>query len=131
MAGCPAGVPQGTNDLDIPGSELWTYVDYSTISEAILKGQVSNIQSAVDIFASRAASDKCQSKETKCQEMRICFSTKGTTNFNPIVINDKQIDVVSHAKILNVNISSDLKWAHHISEVQVRKLGNAYFVFLN
>ena len=34
-----------------------------------------------------------------------------------IVINDKQIDVVSHAKILGVNISSDLKWNHHISEV--------------
>ena len=36
---------------------------------------------------------------------------------NPVVINDKQIDVVSHAKILGVNISSDLKWNYHISEV--------------
>ena len=40
-----------------------------------------------------------------------------TPSFNPIVINDKQIDVVSHAKILGVNISSNLKWNHHISEV--------------
>ena len=59
------------NDLDIPGFELWKYVDDSTISKAILKGQVSNIQSAVDIFASRAAS--VQLNETKCKEMRICF----------------------------------------------------------
>lgn len=49
--------------------------------------------------------------------MRIWFSTNGTPKFNPIVIDDKQIDVVSHAKILGVNISSDLKWNHHISEV--------------
>ena len=55
----------------------------------------------------------------KCKEMRIkfCFTTNGTPNFNPLVINDKQIDVVSRAKILGVNISIDLKWNHHISEV--------------
>ena len=105
------------NDLDIPGFKLWKYVDDSTISEAILKVQVSNIQSAVDLFASRAASDKFQLNKTKCKEMRICYSTNGTPNFNPIVINDKQIDVVSHAKILGVDISRDLKWNHHISEV--------------
>ena len=114
---CPAGVPQGTNDLDIPGSELWKYVDDSTISEAILKGPVSNSQSAVDIFAWRASSDKFQSNETKCKEVRICFSTNGTLNFNPLVINDKPTDVVSHANNLNGNISSGLKWNHHISEV--------------
>ena len=124
----PAGVPQGTklgpwlfiimiNDLDIPGFELWKYVDDSTISESILNGELSNIQTAVDIFASRAASDKFQLNETKCKEMRICFSTNGTPDLNPIVINDKQIDVVSHAKILGVNLSSDLKWNHHIAEV--------------
>ena len=71
-----------------------------------------NIQSAVDVFASRAASDKFQLNETP--------------NFNPIVINDKQIYVVSHAKNLGVNISSDLKWNHDISEV-VKKPRNAYF----
>ena len=78
----PAGVPQGTklgswlfiimiNELDIPGFELCKNVDDSTISEAILQGQVSNIQSAVDIFASRAASGKFQLNETKCKEKRI------------------------------------------------------------
>ena len=105
------------NDLDIPGFDLWKYVDDTTISETILKGQASNIQTAMDTFASRAASDKFQLNETKCKEMRICFSTKETLELDPIVINDKQLDIVSHAKILGVNVSSDPKWNHHIAEV--------------
>ena len=106
--------------LDIPGFELWKYIDDSTIPETILKGQVNNNQTAVDIFASRAVSDKFQLNEMKCKEMRICFSTKGTLDLKPIAINDKQIDVISHAKILGVNISSDLKRNHHIAEVEAQ-----------
>lgn len=44
-------------------------------------------------------------------------STKETLDLGPILMNDKQIDIVSYAKILGVNVSSDLKWNHHTSEV--------------
>ena len=53
--------------------------------------------------------------EMKCKEMRFSFlGTNGTSDLNPIVINDKPIDVASRAKVLGVNISSDLKRNHHI-----------------
>ena len=45
------------------------------------------------------------------------FGTNGTADLKLNVINDTKIDVVSHAKILGVNISSDRKWSHHIVEV--------------
>ena len=45
------------------------------------------------------------------------FGTNGTADLKLTVINDTQIDVVSLAKILGVNISSDRKWSHHIVEV--------------
>lgn len=48
--------------------------------------------------------------------MEVPQSTKETLDLCPILINDKQIDIVSYAKILGVNVSSDLKWNHHISE---------------
>ena len=117
----PAGVPQGTklgpwlfiiiiNGPDIPGFELWKYVDDSANCETILKGQASNIQTAVDTFAWRAASDKFQLNERKCKELRVRFSTmEETLELHPIVINDKQ------TKILGVNVSSDPKWNHLIA----------------
>ncbi|KAL9966596.1 hypothetical protein ACROYT_G024698 [Oculina patagonica] len=105
------------NDLDVPGIELWKYVDDTTTSETIPKGQASNIQTAVDTFASRASSDKFQLNEAKCKELRISFSTKKTLELDPIVINGRQIDIVEYAKILGVTVSSDLKWNHHIAEV--------------
>ena len=45
------------------------------------------------------------------------FGTNGTPDLKLIVINDTQIDVLSLAKILGVNISSHRKWSHHIVEV--------------
>ena len=53
---------------------------------------------------------------SKCKEMRffLFFVANGTPDLNPIVINDKPIDVASRAKVLGVNISIDLKRSHHI-----------------
>ena len=55
----PAGIPQGPklrswlfaimiNDLDILRSDLRKYVDDTTVSETVIKGQESNIQNAVE-----------------------------------------------------------------------------------
>ena len=46
--------------------------------------------------------------------MRTFFGTNGTPDLKLNVINDTQIDVVSLAKTLGVNISSDRKWNHRI-----------------
>lgn len=62
--------------------------------------------------------------------MRICFSTR-VSQTHPIVINDKQIDIVSHTKltkILGVKVSSDLKRNHHIAEI-VKKASKRLFCF--
>ena len=49
------------------------------------------------------------SNESKCKELHISF-VKPATDFAPIVINGKTIEVVSTVKLLGLNISSDLRW---------------------
>ncbi|XP_044182118.1 uncharacterized protein LOC122962934 [Acropora millepora] len=91
----PAGVNQGTklgpwlfiiikikiNELDVPGTDLWKYVDDITISATISENQASHLQAAVDILASRATVDRFQLNETKCKELLVNFNVK-----NPLSI---------------------------------------------
>ena len=45
------------NELDVPGTDLWKYVDDTTISETISKNQDSHVQAAADTLAIRATVD--------------------------------------------------------------------------
>ena len=55
-------------------------------------------------------------KKQKCKELQISFA-KCKPQFEPIVINNKLIKVVTSIKLLELNISNDLKWNCHISEI--------------
>ncbi len=134
----PAGVPQGTilgpwlfiimmNDIEITSSDNWKYVDDTTISEYVNKGEMSNIQSEVDEFTAQAQANKFQFNEGKCKELRIGFSSK-PTQFDPISINDKSLEVVDHAKILGLHVSNDLKWNKHVNEITKKARKRLYFL---
>ena len=73
------------------GTDLWKYVDDTTISETISKNQASHIQAAVDTLASRATVDKFQLNESKCKELLINFNIKNPTSFDPVVVNGMPI----------------------------------------
>lgn len=134
----PSGVPQGTklgpwlftimiNDLIIPGTDMWKYVDDSTISETVMKSEVSKVQQAVDELATQASADKFQLNETKCKELRITFS-HSRKNFDPIKVNDQDLECVEQAKILGLQISCDLTWNNHVSEVVKKVNKRLYFL---
>ena len=112
----PAGVPQGTklgpwlfiimiNDLTVSGVDaLWKYVDDTTLSESLAKHDPSLLQHYVDDFVTKSQSDGLQLKESKCKEFCIDFS-KPCRSFQPILINNKSIDVVPSVKLLGLTLA--------------------------
>ena len=62
----------------------------------------------------------------KCKELRISFA-RNLTEFSPVIVNGKGLEVVQHAKLLGVTISSDLLWNQHISNVVKKTSKRRYF----
>ena len=115
------------NDLNIPDTDIWKYVDDSTISETVSKSESSEIQQAVDEFATQASADKFQLNEAKGKELRITFS-HSRKNFDPRKLNDQDLKCDNHAQILGLQIASDLTWNNHISEIVKKVNKRPYFL---
>ena len=101
------------------------YVDDTTISEVVEKGQVSCIRHVVDDLARQARNDGFQLNERKCKELRISFA-RNEPDFDPICVNRQTLVTVNSVKLLGRNISSDLRWNVHVSEL-VRKVSTRLY----
>ena len=55
---------------------MWKYVDDTTISEVVDKGQESCVQEVVDDLATQASDDGFQLNKRKCKELTISFPRK-------------------------------------------------------
>ena len=79
----------------------------------------------VDDLAIQARDDEFQLNERKCKELRISF-TRNEPEFDPIWVNRQTLETVNSVKLLGLNISSDLKWNVHMSEL-VRKVSTRLY----
>ncbi len=116
------------NDVKIPNLDLWKYVDDSSMSEVVIKNEISSMQGYVNQFVTQTKTDGLQLNESKCKELRITFS-KAEPLMNAITINDKEIELVSSTKLLGVIMSVDLKWNAHIDMVCKKVATCLYFLW--
>ncbi len=62
-----------TNDLKINDSNIWKFVDDTTLDEIIKKSEESRIQALINDVTSQISEDQFKFNETKCKELRIGF----------------------------------------------------------
>ena len=115
------------NDLKITEVSTWEYVDDTTVSEVVKKGDTSKAQDAVSTVENWSSSNGLHPNVDKCKELQIDFKTT-KQSFDPLTVKGKKLPVVKNVKILGLTISSNLKWTDHINEVIKKANKRLYFI---
>ena len=113
----PASVPQGTklglclfvlmiNNLDT-NAQQWKYVDDTTVSEVVVKGREIHVQAIADSVIEWSHENRVQLNADKCKELRISFA-KVQRVFNPVIIEGKEVELVTSTKLLGLTIANNL-----------------------
>ena len=84
------------------------------MAEVVPKGTASTVQEAIAKVESWSTTNKLQLNAEKCKELFIDFKV-ARSEFDPIVINTKELCLAEHAKILGVTISNTLQWNNHVN----------------
>ena len=108
-------------------ANVWTYVDDTTASEVVAKGNRSCAQDIADKVAEWSMQNRVKLNSEKCKELRISF-VKNKPQFAPIVVDGKELERVTSAKLLGLTISSNLTWNEHISDVIKKASKRLYFL---
>ena len=134
----PSDVPQGTklgpwlfilfiNGLDINSPYLWKYVDDTTVSEVITKGELCNAQGLANEIIEWSHDNRVVRNPEKCKEMRISFVTTPQL-FYAITTDGKELEVVKSAILLGVTLSDNLSWNAQVNELVKKSSKKLYFL---
>ena len=116
-----------TDDLSVSSVfEMWKYVDDTTVSECIPKGQCSVAQVAVDQVIDWSEKNLFQLNGDKTKELTITLS-HNSSKFPRALIDGLPIESVERTKLLGVTINSSLTWNDHIEDL-VKKAFLLYFL---
>ena len=115
------------NDLDVNTPHLWKFFDDITASEVVPKGNTSNAQSIVNQVIEWSHINREQLNPDNCKELQISFS-RSPVELDAVVIDRKEVDVVSTAKLLGLITNADLNWNAHVENVAWKAIKRLHFL---
>ena len=105
---------------------MWKYVDVTTVSECIPKGQCSKAQDAVDQVIDWSKKNLFQLNGDKTKKLTIT-SSRNSSQFPRALIDGLPIELVDKTKLPSVTIKS-LTWNDHIEELVKKASRKLYFL---
>ena len=108
---------------------MYKYVDDTTIFEVCLENEPSAIQDSVDVIVRWTDLNDMRLNSDKCREMVIVCSInhQRTSGAPTIIIGERALERVDHAKLLGVTISNDLTWGKHVENI-ISKAGKRLYM---
>ena len=114
------------NDLDT-NAQQWKYVDDTSTSEVVVKGGVSHMQAIANRVIECSRENRVQLNADKCKELRISFA-KEQRAFDPVIIEGKEVELVTSTKLLGLTIANDLTWNDHATVITKKASKRLYFL---
>ena len=116
------------DDLTVPSIfDMWKYVDDTTVSENIPKGQQSKSQEAVDAIYDWSKENLFQLNGEKTKELVISFS-RDSPQFPGVCIDGTPIKTIQSTKLLGLKINDTLTWNDHREELVKKASKKLYFL---
>ena len=102
-------------------------VDNTTTSEVVVKGGVSHMQAIANRVIEWSRENRVQLNADKCKELRISFA-KEQRAFDPVIIEEKEVELVTSTKLLGLTIANDLTWNDHVTVITKKASKRLYFL---
>ena len=102
-------------------------MDDTTTSEVVVKGGVSHMQAIANRVIEWSRENRVQLNADKCKELRISFA-KEQRALDPVIIEGKEVELVTSTKLLGLTIANDITWNDHLTVITKKASKRLYFL---
>ena len=103
------------------------YVDNTTVSVVVVEGGESHTQAIANRVIDWSRENRVQLNADKCKDIRISFA-KEERVFDSVIIQGKEVELVTSTKLLGLTIANNLTWNDHVTEITKKAIKRLYFL---